>query len=53
LTRLGEQKPASPQSASTRQLLAVAQVLGPESPPDIRQAHGALPAQSESLVHSS
>jgi hypothetical protein len=53
LTRLGEQKPPGPQSASTRQLLAVAQALGPESPLDGRQAHGTLPAQSESLVHSS
>jgi hypothetical protein len=53
LTRLGEQKPPGPQSASTRQLLAVAQVLGPESVLDDRQAQGTLPAQSESLAQSS
>ncbi len=52
-TRLGEQKPPGPQSASTRQLLAVAQVLAAESVAADRHAHGALLGQSESPEHSS
>jgi hypothetical protein len=52
-TRLGEQKPPDPQSASTRQLLPVAQVFGAGSALDDRQAQGALPVQSESVVQSS
>jgi hypothetical protein len=51
--RLGEQKPPGPQSASTRQLLSVAQVFACVSELEDRQAQGALPAQSESLVQSS
>jgi hypothetical protein len=52
-TRLGEQNPPGPQSASTTQLLSVAHVFAAVSELDDRQAQGALPAQSESLVQSS
>jgi hypothetical protein len=49
--RLGEQKPPGLQSESTRQLLSVAQVFAVVSELDDRQAHGALPVQSESPAH--
>lgn len=52
-SRLGEQKPNLPQSASTRQLLAVAHVLADVSELELRQRQGAFPTQSESLAHSS
>jgi len=52
-TRLGEQKPPDPQSASTRQLLPVAQVLGDRSELDERQAQGVPAVQSGSLEQAS
>ena len=52
-TKLGEQKLPAPQSASTRQLLSVAQVLGDGSELDERQAQGVPAAQSESLEQAS
>jgi hypothetical protein len=52
-TRLAEQEPPGPQSASIRQLLAVAQLFAPVSELDVRQAHGAWAEQSESLLQSS
>jgi hypothetical protein len=51
--RLGEQNPPRPQSASTRQLLPVAQMFAVVSEFDERQAQGALLVQSESTMHSS
>jgi hypothetical protein len=52
-TRLGEQKPPGPQSASTRQLLSVAQAFGAVSELDERHAHGTPPVQSESCLQPS
>jgi len=51
--RLGEQNRPGPQSASTRQLLPLAQMFAAVSEFEERQAQGALPVQSESMVHSS
>jgi hypothetical protein len=53
LVSLGEQYPPDPQSESIWQLLPATQKFGDVSVAELRQSHGSLDGQVESLVQVS